>query len=159
MILSCLGFLVMDRQTDERMDIAGCRVAFATENILIYFIKLLVSFVSQEKIFKISEAKFCTPANDRARSAHRARARARSIRHSKAEILTFPMGSHAQPSDTIQRISVLPLAGPQRVTSDVGRGGAPVHILVATPIGKTLLLAVFPLYFSIFPRKISAAKT
>ena len=53
------------------------------------------------------------PANDRAHSAHSGRARARSIRRPKAEILTFPMSSHTHPSDTIQRISVLPLAGPQ----------------------------------------------
>ena len=52
-------------------------------------------------------------ANDRTRSAHRARARARSIRHSKAEILTFPTSSHTYPRDTIQRISPLPLAGPR----------------------------------------------
>ena len=50
-------------------------------------------------------------ANDRARSAHRARARARSIRRSKAEILTFPTSSHTYPGDTIQRISPQPLAG------------------------------------------------
>ena len=30
-ILSCLGVLVTDWQTDGRMDIGGCRVAFATE--------------------------------------------------------------------------------------------------------------------------------
>ena len=62
----------------------------------------------------------CTPyihgterghANDRARSAHRARARARSIRRSKAEILTFPTSSHTYPGDTIQRIPPQPLAG------------------------------------------------
>ena len=31
LILSCLGVLVTDWQTDERTDIGGCRVAFATE--------------------------------------------------------------------------------------------------------------------------------
>ena len=32
MILSCFGVLVTDGQTDGRMDIGGCRVAFVTEN-------------------------------------------------------------------------------------------------------------------------------
>ena len=53
--------------------------------------------------------------DDRTRSAHRARARARSIHHSKAEILAFPKSSHTYPSDAIQRISTLPLAGSPRV--------------------------------------------
>ena len=39
MFLSCLGVLVTDGQTDgrmnERTDIGGCRVAFATEKIIV----------------------------------------------------------------------------------------------------------------------------
>ena len=52
LILSCWGVLVTDwqtdRQTDERTDIGGCRVAFATEMVLSEF-ATEHSFLSDEQ--------------------------------------------------------------------------------------------------------------
>ena len=73
MILSCLGVLVSDgqtdRQTDERTDIGGCRVAFATENAPVAFLSIfpikLHLFGSPRTVLESSEpADFKTILGD-----------------------------------------------------------------------------------------------
>ena len=54
MILCCLGVLLTDRQTDERTDIGGCRVAFATENSKYLPKKSKLRVKSSEKLFELS---------------------------------------------------------------------------------------------------------
>ena len=73
--------------------------------------------------------------DDRTRSAHRTGARTRSIRHSKAEILTSPASSRTHLRDTIQRISPLPLAGPPRVH---GPSTQKIYLLVSKTTRRKL---------------------